>query len=1319
MDRAGRGGRDVDSRLSGSTWRPSSGPFDDDDGPGSGRGGGAGRDVPGPTPNSLNGSFRGGGYGRVPDRSQGHYGNVPGPAPNSLGGGYGGYNPTPNSHAGVGAGAGDGHEAGTGPGAGLRASAGGSYRRGTAPGAVMGFGFGYGPTPNSFNAAGYGPTPNSLTGRYSGTGTGSGDDGGTGTGARGYGYSRDQNHRNYDNGGDDEGDVDPTPNSLNDPRSRAVRFGRGAEYKAPNSLQNSLEGGTAADDRSGGGPARQNSLSNSLEGGYEMSEGGGGGFRDRRGENLRGSPERVDRSGDRRGERRRGGGDRDDARGANATAYHDHQDDDASERTPLERWELRRERRKAERRRQGREEVDEAAEEEEEKGRYRALSPERPVVSVARDRAVRWSPREEDDDDQFYDRDDHEDQDDYEKGHASRGYMEHDDLGPARDRRRGGKADSRRPDDGERRARASHGRRGRPDPDGRRPSSLGPGESSPLFSYEEDEDDDEDVEQSPLSIEDPFEDSDRKSERDAYAGGGRSGGGSAYAEDLRSFAEGVVAGSVGTGTLSEETEMPMKPPSKDGMSGRPGQYSGRRSRFSSGNAGVGGPPPKEGGMNKKLYALLMILFLACVVAASAGIYFIGNSQKQQVQQDWYDDYGEEDEEDDDVAGGEDGIDTGVGDGGIGSGYENGNGNDADDSIETGQEISDIDAGSGSRGGDVANGGGTPAPAAEPAAPASLSGTAGTAPAATDGPPPPVATESTPAPSPHVPTERERTITMYLSALSRGASDVEGTPQHAAREWIARRDELRLELLLDPSDGGGDDDAGVLAEEVATRFDQRYALATLHYALGIGAGGILKGWLGREECGGTSGNDWDGVGCDEEGWVRVLALDGANLHGTIPHELSLLTSMENLIVKNNPGLVGTIPHVIGGKMVQLRQLGLYGNSLTGNVAMISFSSFPQQHWAHCQLNTATGTIPKNLFRLSHLVYLNLADNTLMGKVHWDEIGQRQRKLQRLILHNNFLDGTVDFHLFAEVRSLSLLALSNNNFGGTIGDAVQSLMGLEYLYLDGNKLEGSIPDGIERLAALKSLNLDDNELYGTLPSTIGGMTSLEHFSAKGNALSGGLPAGLRLLGNLQTLNLASNALSGGLRHLSTATRLRNVHLYRNSLSGPLPDAIFSDLPDLEVLFLSSNSLTGTIPSFVGDARRRLRALYLSDNKIKGTVPEEICELHSLEDLFFDDNSLSGMLPECLGALSGLRRLYAFRNGLSGTVPSGLLKFPRLTDLGIEDNDLRGLGGITTEDGGGLCAAILERGTSIWADCAELAGGCECCEKCCSDQGGGGCR
>jgi hypothetical protein len=114
-------------------------------------------------------------------------------------------------------------------------------------------------------------------------------------------------------------------------------------------------------------------------------------------------------------------------------------------------------------------------------------------------------------------------------------------------------------------------------------------------------------------------------------------------------------------------------------------------------------------------------------------------------------------------------------------------------------------------------------------------------------------------------ERERLIIEFLSEITDGVSNVEDSPQYRAKMWILYEDRLKFSI---PSNSSEE-----LKKAVMERIQQRYALATLYYALGVGDGGVLKGWLEGDECKfvGDFDKAWDGVDCDENGEVRALAI----------------------------------------------------------------------------------------------------------------------------------------------------------------------------------------------------------------------------------------------------------------------------------------------------------------------------------------------------------------------------------------------------------------------------------------------------------------
>ena len=121
------------------------------------------------------------------------------------------------------------------------------------------------------------------------------------------------------------------------------------------------------------------------------------------------------------------------------------------------------------------------------------------------------------------------------------------------------------------------------------------------------------------------------------------------------------------------------------------------------------------------------------------------------------------------------------------------------------------------------------------------------------------------------------------------------------------------------------------------------------------------------------------------------------------------------------------------------------------------------------------------------------------------------------------------------------------------------------------------------------------------------------------------------------------------LLSSSALVRLDLAENSLSGPLPDALY-DLTTLEYL-------------------------YLFDNQLTGTLSERLSQLVSLKHLFLGDNDLSGPLPQGLGSpgsgganVRPLSWISLYRNNFSGSIPANMnLRSLFYLDLGY--NDLTG--------------------------------------------------
>ncbi|MFS7931894.1 putative non-specific serine/threonine protein kinase [Helianthus anomalus] len=88
------------------------------------------------------------------------------------------------------------------------------------------------------------------------------------------------------------------------------------------------------------------------------------------------------------------------------------------------------------------------------------------------------------------------------------------------------------------------------------------------------------------------------------------------------------------------------------------------------------------------------------------------------------------------------------------------------------------------------------------------------------------------------------------------------------------------------------------------------------------------------------------------------------------------------------------------------------------------------------------------------------------------------------------------------------------------------------------------------------------------------------------------------------------------------LKLIAFYGNNLSGILFPDIYTNLHNLEELYLSENWFTGHLPPSLWRLKK-LRKIGLSDNKFIGSIPSEVANLTQLTHLYLGSNRLTGML------------------------------------------------------------------------------------------------
>ncbi|OEL29120.1 putative LRR receptor-like serine/threonine-protein kinase, partial [Dichanthelium oligosanthes] len=190
-------------------------------------------------------------------------------------------------------------------------------------------------------------------------------------------------------------------------------------------------------------------------------------------------------------------------------------------------------------------------------------------------------------------------------------------------------------------------------------------------------------------------------------------------------------------------------------------------------------------------------------------------------------------------------------------------------------------------------------------------------------------------------------------------------------------------------------------------------------------------------------------------------------------------------------------------------------------------------------------------------------------------------------------------------------------------------------------------VKNPSRVTSLNLTNRGLVGQISPSLGNLTFLKILVLSTNSFSGEIPMPLGHLHRLQTLSLQNNTLQGRIPSLANCSKLTELLLGNNQLTGQIP----VDLPQcLENLDLTTNNLTGTIPDSVANITT-LQLFSCAMNKIEGNIPNEFANLLGLQILRVSINEMSGQFPQPIMNLSNLIKLSIALNKFSGVVPSSI--------------------------------------------------------------------
>ncbi|XP_022636498.1 receptor-like protein 12 [Vigna radiata var. radiata] len=375
-------------------------------------------------------------------------------------------------------------------------------------------------------------------------------------------------------------------------------------------------------------------------------------------------------------------------------------------------------------------------------------------------------------------------------------------------------------------------------------------------------------------------------------------------------------------------------------------------------------------------------------------------------------------------------------------------------------------------------------------------------------------------------------------------------------------------------------------------------------------------------------------------LKYLDLSHCDFGGRIPSQLGSLSHLKYLNLALNY-LEGSIPHQLGN-LSQLQHLDLRGNLLEGNIAP-QLGNLSQLHELYLggyyrYLNISDGG--QWLSNLISLAHLSLDSVSNLNTSHtWLQVIAKLPKLRELSL----VDCSLSDHFILSSKhskfnfstSLSVLDLSGNTFTSPmvfrwVSNITSNLVHLD---LSDNNLIEDLPSILGNLSSgcvrhsLQELDLRGNYIIGTFPD-ISVFSSLKTLLLNGNKLSGIIPECVKLPSPLESLSVRSNSLQGGIpKSFGNACSLLSLDISSNGLSDDLP-MIISHLSgcarySLQVLRLNMNQISGTLPDF--STFISLKILYLGNNQLNGEIPMDIQFPPKLEELYISSNSLKGLLTD----------------------------------------------------------------------------------------------
>ncbi|KAF8392776.1 hypothetical protein HHK36_021013 [Tetracentron sinense] len=259
------------------------------------------------------------------------------------------------------------------------------------------------------------------------------------------------------------------------------------------------------------------------------------------------------------------------------------------------------------------------------------------------------------------------------------------------------------------------------------------------------------------------------------------------------------------------------------------------------------------------------------------------------------------------------------------------------------------------------------------------------------------------------------------------------------------------------------------------------------------------------------------------------------------------------------------------------------------------------------------------------------------------------------------------------------LCNNSFHGQIPATLGHLRRLRRIILENNQLEGIIPSSLAQYCRkLQDVSLRNNHLQGNIPVEMGNLLDLQILDVSKNDLRDNIPSTIFNISTLQFISVSYNSLSNSIPKDMCHNLLILESVIINSVVRIPPVYVNAKVLDTSISgrIISQEAYQETLDPYLREIPHQLahlsnvRVLHIAFNDLSGEIPQVIFNISLVRHLAFQENHLSGHVPELTGLWHpNLEELLPQGNQFSGKIPDSISNASKLTLLELSNNFFSG--------------------------------------------------